>query len=249
MLSILCVERRASFPTSFGKSVLIHAYIAQRKPKCAVVIVPTIALLDQFRRNLSQHFGSNYSIITRNDQLSDEKSNRIFVLTQERLLDRTDLSEIDLLAIDEYYKLDDTRERSDSSNRAIVLNTALRKYLYIAKQIFFLGPTVASIAMREDLRPRFTEFLSDTSTVAVDVFDHTSSSESIKCPASRSYRHFLSSNPGQMQLSCEPGSQSNGRASRKGSGRSIILTRQKNTSPAIMVWIRQPIVSVRLVRP
>jgi hypothetical protein len=173
-----------SAPTSFGKSVLIHAYIAQRKPKCAVVIVPTIALLDQFRRNLSQHFGSNYSIITRNDQLSDEKSNRIFVLTQERLLDRTDLSEIDLLAIDEYYKLDDTRERSDSSNRAIVLNTALRKYLYIAKQIFFLGPTVASIAMREDLRPRFTEFLSDTSTVAVDVFDHTSSSEPYKTLAS-----------------------------------------------------------------
>jgi len=45
-----------SAPTSFGKSILIEAYIAQRRPFCVVVVVPTIALLDQFRRRLSKAF-------------------------------------------------------------------------------------------------------------------------------------------------------------------------------------------------
>ena len=49
-----------SAPTSFGKSVLIHAFIAEKKPSCVVVVVPTIALLDQFRRRLTQFFAPEY---------------------------------------------------------------------------------------------------------------------------------------------------------------------------------------------
>jgi hypothetical protein len=169
-----------SAPTSFGKSVLIQAFIEQNKPGCAVVIVPTIALLDQFRRRLSQHFESSYSIITRNDQVPAEDKSRIYVLTQERLLDRDDIREIDLLAIDEYYKLDNARERQGAANRSMLLNAALRKYLDAAKQIFFLGPTVAAVSMREDLRARFEEFPSEVSTVAVDVLDYKTAREPYK---------------------------------------------------------------------
>ena len=161
-----------SAPTSFGKSVLIHAYIAQRRPQCAVVVVPTIALLDQFRRRLSTAFSAEYSIITRNDQRPTPSKKHIYVVTQERLLDRDDISEIDLLAIDEYYKLDSGRDRQGEGGRTTLLNVALRKYLGIAKQIFFLGPTIAGVTMRDDLRSRFVEITSDISTVAVDRHDH-----------------------------------------------------------------------------
>jgi len=165
-----------SAPTSFGKSVLIHAFIAYRKPKCAVIVVPTIALLDQFRRRLSDTFGEEYSIITRNDQTPDPSRKRIYVLTQERLLDRDDIEEIDILAIDEYYKLDSGRDRQGEGGRATLLNVALRKYLQIARQFFFLGPTIAGVAIRDDLRDRFIEVNSDVSTVAVDFHDHSNTS-------------------------------------------------------------------------
>jgi DEAD/DEAH box helicase/Helicase conserved C-terminal domain len=178
-----------SAPTSFGKSALILAYIAQQRPRCVVIIVPTIALLDQFRRRLSHYFEPGYSIITRNDQAPLDTENRIYVLTQERLLDRTDISEIDLLAIDEYYKLDSERERQSDSNRATLLNVALRKYLFAAKQIFFLGPAVADVVMRDDLRARFTNFPSNIATVAVDVHDYKSATEPYKTLASLLLEH------------------------------------------------------------
>jgi superfamily II DNA/RNA helicase len=169
-----------SAPTSFGKSVLIHAFIAEKKPKCVVVVVPTIALLDQFRRRLSQYFGSNYTIITRNDQAVDPKDPRIYVLTQERLLDRDDIEEIDLLAIDEYYKLDNRRDRQGEGSRSALLNAALRRFLNSAKQIFFLGPTVAEIPMREDIEARFEKITSGFSTVAVDVHNHANENDAPK---------------------------------------------------------------------
>ena len=149
-------------------------FIAQRKPECVVVVVPTIALLDQFRRRLTQYFGSEYSIITRNDQQVSAAKKRAYVVTQERLLERDDINDIDLLAIDEYYKLDSGREKQNDG-RSMLLNVALRKYLDVAKQIFFLGPTVASIHMREELEERFEKFTSDFSTVAVDERNHTES--------------------------------------------------------------------------
>jgi hypothetical protein len=73
------------------------------------------------------------------------------------------------LAIDEYYKLDSDREKQGDS-RANLLNVALRKYLGVAKQIFFLGPTVANVEMRDDLRAKFEEVTSEFSPVAVDVW-------------------------------------------------------------------------------
>ncbi len=178
-----------SAPTSFGKSVLIHAYIADRQPDCVVVIVPTIALLDQFRRRLTQYFSSQYSIITRNDQIAADGQKRIYVLTQERLLDRSDIDKIDLLAIDEYYKLDNRRERQGEGSRSALLNAALRRFLNSSRQIFFLGPTVAEISMREDIQSRFEKFTSDFSTVAVDVFNHADSADPPKTLATLLRNH------------------------------------------------------------
>jgi hypothetical protein len=178
-----------SAPTSFGKSVLIHALIAQKKPDRVVVIVPTIALLDQFRRRSMRYFGSEYVIITRNDQRVESQVKRIYVLTQERLLDRHDVGMIDLLVIDEYYKLDSRRERDGAGSRATLLNVALRRFMDAAKQIFFLGPTVADIPMRDDLRPRFDTITSEFSPVAVDVHNYRDAEDPSQALASLLQRY------------------------------------------------------------
>jgi reverse gyrase len=56
-----------SAPTSFGKSLLIDAMIASRRFKCIVVIVPTIALIDETRRRLSKRFGSEFKVISKRE--------------------------------------------------------------------------------------------------------------------------------------------------------------------------------------
>jgi hypothetical protein len=178
-----------SAPTSFGKSVLIHAYIAARKPHCVVIVVPTIALLDQFRRRLTEYFSDKYFVITRNDQTAPLEENRIFVLTQERLLDRDDIQHIDLLAIDEYYKLDQGREKQGEGSRATLLNIALRRYMTSADQVFLLGPSVAGTNMRNELRSRLVELRSEFSTVAVNVHDETDSDDPYKRIASLLKEH------------------------------------------------------------
>ncbi|MGH7494341.1 MAG: DEAD/DEAH box helicase [bacterium] len=52
-----------SAPTSFGKSRIIDAIIATKSYKNVAVIVPTLALIDETRRRLSQ-FSNFYKIIT-----------------------------------------------------------------------------------------------------------------------------------------------------------------------------------------
>ena len=67
-----------SAPTSFGKSFVIDAFIAIKKPKNVVIIVPTIALTDETRRRLYKKFANTYKIITTTDV---ELSNyNIFIL-------------------------------------------------------------------------------------------------------------------------------------------------------------------------
>ena len=51
-----------SAPTSFGKSLIIDAYIAIRKPTNVLIVVPTIALTDETRRRLSRKFSAQYKI-------------------------------------------------------------------------------------------------------------------------------------------------------------------------------------------
>ena len=71
-----------SAPTSFGKSLVIDALIASGRYPNIVIIVPTIALIDETRRRLSRFRGTHK--ISRIDQPAVEAN--IFILTQERHL-------------------------------------------------------------------------------------------------------------------------------------------------------------------
>ncbi|MBF0305807.1 MAG: DEAD/DEAH box helicase [Alphaproteobacteria bacterium] len=129
-----------SAPTSFGKSLVIDALIASGRYRNIVIIVPTIALIDETRRRLGR-FRDKYKLITHPGQAPAESN--ILIVTQERAIDRDDIKEIDLLVIDEFYKLDPASD--EERDRASALNHALYKLSRIAKQIYLLGPNINDI--------------------------------------------------------------------------------------------------------
>ena len=53
-----------SAPTSFGKSLIIDAAIASGKFRNIVIVVPTLALIDETRRRLTRKFGDEFKVIT-----------------------------------------------------------------------------------------------------------------------------------------------------------------------------------------
>lgn len=129
-----------SAPTSFGKSLVIDAIIAIEKYNNIVIVVPTIALIDETRKRLSR-FRNKYKVITHGTQEIGQRN--IFVLTQERVLEIVpeDVS-IDFFVIDEFYKINFTTSDLD---RTIALNQAFYKLLKKNAQFYLLGPNIENI--------------------------------------------------------------------------------------------------------
>lgn len=124
-----------SAPTSFGKSFIIDAYIATKKPSNVVVIVPTVALTDETRRRLHNKFGSRYNIITQADQ--EIKERNIFIFPQERAFSYLGkFPEIDILIVDEFYKA----SSSFSDERYAALVKIIVELKKISKQSYFIAP-------------------------------------------------------------------------------------------------------------
>lgn len=152
-------------PTSFGKSLIVDALLASGRYTTTVVVVPTIALIDETRARLSQRFGQRFKLVTHpRQQLADRT---IIVMTQERVLelDQTKLPEVDLLVIDEFYKLDPEMD----PDRAGLLNQAFHRLRQRARQFYLLGPSVRGLSPRlpSDFTPRVIS--TDFRTVALDV--------------------------------------------------------------------------------
>ncbi|HCE2503312.1 TPA: DEAD/DEAH box helicase [Vibrio parahaemolyticus] len=129
-----------SAPTSFGKSFVIDAFIALKKPKNVVIIVPTIALTDETRRRLHKKFGANYKIITTSEaRLGDSN---IFIFPQERAIHYAEqLENIDILIVDEFYKASSAFDKDRSPS----LINAILKLGSKAKQKYFLAPNISSL--------------------------------------------------------------------------------------------------------
>lgn len=127
-----------SAPTSFGKSYIIDALISIKKPKNVLIIVPTIALLDETRRRIYSKFKSDYNIITTSNQ--NPHGRNIYILTQERaLLYINRIYELNLLIIDEFYKI------ADNSGRASILQKIISHFMSISEQKYFLCPYIDDI--------------------------------------------------------------------------------------------------------
>lgn len=157
-----------SAATSVGKSLVIDAIIATQRFRTVVLIVPTIALIDETRRRLSRKFSSTCSIITHPSQKSDPALNNIYVLTQERVLQRDDLLNVDIFIVDEFYKLD--LDSDSDQSRAIDLNLAFHKLSRARAQFYLLGPNITSVIGLDNYD--FVFVASDFSTVAVDIIQY-----------------------------------------------------------------------------
>lgn len=155
-----------SAPTSFGKSLLVDALLLSKRFKRVAIVLPTIALLDEFRRRLVLRFGDGFDVLMHHSEVA-ARDQVIFLGTQERLINRTDLGYLDLVVVDEFYKLDPSRR----DERSVTLNAAVYKLLQRAKQFFFIGPNIDNVSLAPDSRWRFQFLKTRFSTVAVDTFD------------------------------------------------------------------------------
>lgn len=153
-----------SAPTSFGKSFIIDAFIASKQPENVVIIVPTIALMDETRRRLFKKFSDQYTIITAPDTRLGPKN--ILIFPQERAFGYlAALETIDLLVVDEFYKASQVHDR----DRAPSLIKAILKLSKKAKQRYYLAPNIKKL--NDNAFTRDMEFLEllDFNTVYLDV--------------------------------------------------------------------------------
>lgn len=153
-----------SAPTSFGKSFVIDAFIAAKRPSNVVIIVPTIALMDETRRRLFKKFSEEYTIVTAPDTKLGIKN--ILIFPQERAFGYLDaLDSIDLLVVDEFYKASQKHDR----DRAPALIKAILKLSKKAKQRYYLAPNIKKLSDNAFTRDmEFVELL-DFNTVYLDI--------------------------------------------------------------------------------
>ncbi len=131
-----------SAPTSFGKSLLIEEIVASGIYQNIVIIQPTLALLDETRIKLRK-YSNRYKIIVRTSQPVATDKGNIFLLTAERVLEYPEMPPIQLLVIDEFYKLSKIRQ----DNRANILNIAFLRLMRNPDcRFYFLGPNIDDIS-------------------------------------------------------------------------------------------------------
>ncbi|WP_419173419.1 DEAD/DEAH box helicase [Halobacteriovorax sp.] len=156
-----------SAPTSFGKSLLIEEVVASKKYNNIIVIQPTLALLDETRRKLSK-YSESYKTIVRTSQEPSEVKGNLFLLTAERVNEYQNFPNIDLLIIDEFYKLSSRRDdgRSDS------LNNSFRYILnQFSPQFYLLGPNIENISEGFAEKYNAVFYKTNYSLVACDEID------------------------------------------------------------------------------
>ena len=161
-----------SAPTSFGKSFLIDAFISIQNPLSVLIIVPTLALMDETRRRLQNKFSSKYRIITTPDVPFNPEEYKIFIFPQERALSYIHKIDcLDLFVVDEFYKIDSKFDKE----RSLSLLKAINYFKNISKQMYFIAPNIS--APSNDLKKyiKNIEFLKlDFSTVALKITDYSS---------------------------------------------------------------------------
>jgi rhodanese-related sulfurtransferase len=156
-----------SAPTSFGKSLIIDAAIASGRYKNILVIVPTIALIDETRRRLMKRFRAQYNVITHGTQTRGGRN--IFVFTQERYFE-AEIEDVDFFVIDEFYKLGPGKNEED--DRCMLLNQVLYRLLKTHAQFYMLGPNIEGSTEASSGSLQYRGFVEKYRTVVAEIHDH-----------------------------------------------------------------------------
>lgn len=147
-----------SAPTSFGKTFTVFEYIARNRPKCIVMVVPTLALIDEYKRKIINEYKdvfSSYRVYLSIDKEHeyDWGENNIFIVTHDRVVNeeiQNIISHIDFLVIDEVYKL----QRDDKDDRVLILNLAYLNLVAIADKYVLLAPFISGVDNLEKLEDK-----------------------------------------------------------------------------------------------
>ena len=142
-----------SAPTSFGKTFIVLEYMIRHPNlKNIVFIVPTLALMNELLKKIYDHFSDNYNICINGNENLKEKN--IFIFVPERsdcnFINLISDIELDLLIIDEIYKLKPKDKKElNSDDRIILMNKVYLNLLAIAKKIILLGPFIKQITFEQ----------------------------------------------------------------------------------------------------
>lgn len=158
-----------SAPTSFGKSFIIDALIATKKPLNVLIIVPTISLMDEARRRLTRKFGDKYHIVTTSKSQLQEKN--IIIFPQERALEYFENLhkefKFDFFIVDEFYKVSSKYDK----DRASILQHAILKYSKISKQRYYLCPNIDKFEQDDNLCKGMRFMQMTNNTVFIDIIE------------------------------------------------------------------------------
>ena len=153
-----------SAPTSFGKSLLIEEFVARKQYNNILIIQPTLALIDETRKNMSKYL-NYYNIVINTKQKATDRN--IFILTAERVLEYVGLPKIDFFVVDEFYKVSNLR----NDDRINALNISIMKIMDHKPQALFLTPCVNSLSDRFIERYNVVFFKTDYSLVNTNIIE------------------------------------------------------------------------------
>lgn len=134
-----------SAPTSFGKTTAIFEYISRNKNKLnkIIAIVPTNSLKMEYFIKLQGILAGTHKVIDNDGHIEEEKF--CLVLTHEKFIEcfleyKEYIKDIDLVVIDEIYKLKNEKDEDRIYSMSLAYLTTIK----IAKQFIFMGPFIKS---------------------------------------------------------------------------------------------------------
>lgn len=151
-----------SAPTSFGKSLIVDVMIASGRYRNIMIVVPSIALIDETRKRVSK-YRNRYKVITHPSQELAECN--LFVLTQERAIEIVDNIDVDFFVIDEFYKLNEQVQ----DDRCVILNQVLYCLLKKKAQFYMLGPNIDKVSDSIAKYASFKFIRTDFATVVSEI--------------------------------------------------------------------------------
>lgn len=163
-----------SAPTSFGKTFCIFEYIARYLPQNIVLVVPTLALVDEYVKKIIKRYQDLFSRYKIHTHIDEEKyydfdQNNIFIITHDRVVQESSyalIDKIDFLVIDEVYKL----ETDPTNDRVLVLNMAYYHLAKKAQKYVLLAPFIRRVEDIELLEKQPVFYNTNYSPVVNEVY-------------------------------------------------------------------------------
>lgn len=162
-----------SAPTSFGKTFVVFEYICEKQPQNVVMIVPTLALIDEYKQKIIRQYRDKFAdyniyLSIEPGKKYDFSKKNIFIVTHDRVIDEDIVSlfeTIDFLVIDEVYKL----QKDSSNERVLILNIAYYNMVKRAKKYVLLAPFISGVEHLDRLDHTPTFYSTNYSPVVNEV--------------------------------------------------------------------------------